>query len=144
MNLFMTLYIIVLFIALTPGVLLRLPAKGPLLTVAIVHGIVFALVYYFTHRIVYQISEGFANPPKLKLRCPQGYVNDNGKCLPPPPCRQKGDIRVGGKCVANKKGPSFSGSIFRPPAGEKKDGRINKPRQENPNADPTRTQRVVF
>jgi len=56
-----TLYIALLFVLLTPGVLLRLPPKGSLLTVAIVHGLVFALVFHFTHRVVYRMSmEGFA------------------------------------------------------------------------------------
>jgi hypothetical protein len=56
----MTLYVALLFVLLTPGVLLRLPPKGSLLTVAIVHGLVFALVYHFTHKIVYRMSvDGF-------------------------------------------------------------------------------------
>ena len=57
-----TLYIALLFVLLTPGVLLRLPPKVSLLTVAIVHGLVFALVFHFTHRVVYRMSmEGFVN-----------------------------------------------------------------------------------
>jgi hypothetical protein len=56
----MTLYVALLFILLTPGVLLRLPPKGSLLTVAIVHGLVFALVFHFTRKIVYRLSvDGF-------------------------------------------------------------------------------------
>ena len=56
MNLICTLYVALLFVLLTPGVLLRLPPKGSLLTVAIVHGLVFALIYHFTHKIVLQLS----------------------------------------------------------------------------------------
>jgi hypothetical protein len=60
MNLVCTLYIGLLFVLLTPGVLLRLPPKGSLLTVAIVHGLVFALIYHFTHKMVWRLSmEGF-------------------------------------------------------------------------------------
>ena len=59
MNLAVTLYIALLFVLLTPGVLLRLPIKGSLLTLAIIHGLVFALIYHFTHRAVYHLSEGF-------------------------------------------------------------------------------------
>ena len=67
MNLIVTLYVALLFVLLTPGILLRLPPKGSLLTVAIVHGLVFALVYQFTHRIVYRMSmEGFEAEPKDK------------------------------------------------------------------------------
>ena len=57
----MIIYVVILFVLLTPGVVLRLPSKGTLLTVAIVHGLVFALVFHFTHRHVYRLtmSEGF-------------------------------------------------------------------------------------
>ena len=50
------LYTILLFVLLTPGILLRLPPKGSPLVVAIVHGVVFAIVMYFTHKTVYRMS----------------------------------------------------------------------------------------
>jgi hypothetical protein len=53
------LYTILLFVLLTPGILLRLPPKGSPLVVAIVHGVVFALVLCFTHKIVYRMSVGY-------------------------------------------------------------------------------------
>jgi hypothetical protein len=53
------LYTIVLFVLLTPGILLRLPPKGSPLVVAIVHGVVFALLLCFTHKIVYRMSVGY-------------------------------------------------------------------------------------
>lgn len=41
------LFVTILFIILTPGVLLKLPsAKSSPLTTAVVHGIVFAIVYH--------------------------------------------------------------------------------------------------
>jgi hypothetical protein len=46
-------FVVLLFVALTPGVLLRLPPGGSKLTVAAVHGVVFALVYHFTHHAAY-------------------------------------------------------------------------------------------
>jgi len=46
-------FVVVLFVALTPGVLLRLPPGGSKLTVAAVHGVVFALVYHLTHHAAY-------------------------------------------------------------------------------------------
>jgi len=68
MNLVMTLYLVLLFVALTPGVLLYLPPNGTLLVAAIVHGIVFALVYYLTHKMVWRLSmEGFSSSPRLTL-----------------------------------------------------------------------------
>jgi thiamine transporter ThiT len=54
----MLAFITLLFVALTPGVLLRLPPGGSKLTVAAVHGVVFALVYHFTHHIVGGILYG--------------------------------------------------------------------------------------
>ena len=60
MNLIMSLYVALLFVLLTPGVLIRLPPKGSLLMAAIVHGLVFALVFHFTRKMVYRLSvDGF-------------------------------------------------------------------------------------
>ena len=56
MNLYMSLYLAVLFVALTPGVLLTLPKGGNKMTVAVVHGLVFAVVWYFTHRMAMRYS----------------------------------------------------------------------------------------
>jgi hypothetical protein len=64
MNLLMTLYVAALFVLLTPGVLVKLPPKGSLLTVAIVHGLVFALIYHLSHRTVYRlVVDGFEDSP---------------------------------------------------------------------------------
>jgi len=64
MNLLMTLYIAALFVLLTPGVLVKLPPKGSLLTVAIVHGLIFALIYHLSHRTVYRlVIDGFEDSP---------------------------------------------------------------------------------
>jgi hypothetical protein len=48
----MSLFVILLFVVLTPGVLIRLPPRSTLLTSAIVHGVVFALVFNLTHKLV--------------------------------------------------------------------------------------------
>lgn len=45
MNLVLFLLLAALFVALTPGVLLSLPKGGKRLTVAIVHGLLFALIW---------------------------------------------------------------------------------------------------
>jgi hypothetical protein len=52
MNVVMSLYVVLLFVLLTPGILLTLPKGGSKLTVAVVHSIVFLVVYYFTSGIV--------------------------------------------------------------------------------------------
>ena len=72
----MGLYVAILFVLLTPGILLRLPPTGSPLVVAIVHGAVFALVLCLTHKMVSQWSmgvEGFyacpdGSPPKQTSR----------------------------------------------------------------------------
>ena len=52
----MTIFMALLFVVLSPGVLLSLPSNGSVLTKALVHGLVFALVYHFTHKAVWQWS----------------------------------------------------------------------------------------
>jgi len=62
MNWFVTAYAALLFFLLTPAILLRLPPNGSKYTVAIVHALVFALIFHFTHKLVWQFSmslEGF-------------------------------------------------------------------------------------
>ena len=60
----MSVFIALLFFALTPGVLLSLPKKGSLKTKAAVHGVVFAVVFYFIQKPVmnFLYSEGFQQP----------------------------------------------------------------------------------
>jgi hypothetical protein len=48
----MSLYLVFLFVVLSPGILLRIPPKGSKLVVAVVHGLVFALVYCLTYKFV--------------------------------------------------------------------------------------------
>jgi hypothetical protein len=76
-HLYMSLFVALLFVVLTPGVLLRLPPGGSKLTVAITHGVVFALVFHLTHKMVmnYLYGEGFA---------PNAVVNTCGKPGKPP------------------------------------------------------------
>jgi hypothetical protein len=60
MNTLMLAYAALLFVVLTPGVLLRLPMNGSKMVVAVTHGVVFALVWHFTHKMVWRAAyEGF-------------------------------------------------------------------------------------
>ena len=52
MELFMTLFVAALFVVLTPGILVTLPSKGSKITVAIVHGLIFAVIYHLTRKAV--------------------------------------------------------------------------------------------
>ena len=56
--LLMGLYVAALFVLLTPGILLTLPPGGSKLTVAVVHGLVFALVYNFTYKMALDALDG--------------------------------------------------------------------------------------
>jgi hypothetical protein len=71
----MSIFTIILFVLLTPGVLLRIPPKGSLLTVAIVHGIVFALIYHLSHKVVLKMLSGSGV-------CISGMCHDgHGDCI---------------------------------------------------------------
>lgn len=59
MGLFVALYVFVLFFLLTPGILVSLPPKGSKLVVAAVHSLVFAVIYYFTHKAVWRFGSRF-------------------------------------------------------------------------------------
>lgn len=65
----MVLFIAVLFYALVPGIFLSLPANSSFKTRAAFHALVFALVYHFSHKMVWSAisggySEYFADAPK--------------------------------------------------------------------------------
>jgi hypothetical protein len=47
-NISSLLYLVFLFYVLTPNVLLRIPPNGSKHVVALVHAVVFAVVYYYT------------------------------------------------------------------------------------------------
>jgi len=68
MNFTFTLFVALLFVVLSPGVLLSLPPKGSLLTKVLVHSVVFAVVFYLTAPMAWQLStsvEGFRPPPAV-------------------------------------------------------------------------------
>jgi len=54
----MSLYVALLFIILTPGVLVRIPKRSSLLIAAIVHSIIFAIIYHLTHKYVWNHTYG--------------------------------------------------------------------------------------
>ena len=60
MHALMFLFTALLFFLLTPGILLSLPPGGSKKVVAAVHAIVFALIWTFTHKLVWEwgISNG--------------------------------------------------------------------------------------
>ncbi len=59
MNLVLFAVFVALFVALTPSVLLRLPTNGSKITVAVVHGIIFALVWTIIYKPVMSMTRGW-------------------------------------------------------------------------------------
>ena len=59
MNIIMMLFMITLFYVLTPGIFVTLPDSLPKTdkyTVALVHAIIFGLIYMIAHKIILQIT----------------------------------------------------------------------------------------
>jgi len=72
MNLLFSLYVLVLFFVLTPGILVTLPKTGSKMMVTAVHGSIFAGVLFLTGHAVWRMTteamEGFRRVPR---RSPQ-------------------------------------------------------------------------
>lgn len=81
----MSLYLAVLFVALTPGVLLSLPPKASKMTVVLTHAVVFTVIWHFTHRAVYSMtSEGFQNNMNAQMNSnanPNMNANANSNAM---------------------------------------------------------------
>jgi len=84
MSAWVTLYAAVLFFVLSPNVLLRLPPKGGKFLVAGVHAIIFALIFYLTHNLVWQMTdyaeEGFKEGACSNDKNTCGWVGSRHKC----------------------------------------------------------------
>lgn len=61
MTLLLSLFTACLFVLLVPGILVRIPRKGPLLTAAIVHALLFTIIFYTINKCLLHIyiNEGF-------------------------------------------------------------------------------------
>jgi hypothetical protein len=60
---------VLLFFALTPGILLYLPSGSSKKVVALTHGVVFTAVWWLTHKYVWKMSlkmEGMTSPTHTK------------------------------------------------------------------------------
>ena len=68
MNTALAIFVLILFVALTPGVLLRLPPKGSKYVVAIVHGLVFAFILHFVYMFYFKTREGMAPSKKAPVK----------------------------------------------------------------------------
>jgi hypothetical protein len=78
----MLAFVALLFAALTPGVLVTLPPRSSKLTVALTHGVVFALVYQFTRQAASMMLTGGREGAKDTHTCPEGkHKNTKGECV---------------------------------------------------------------
>ena len=57
-NVGMTLFVTLLFVLLTPGVVVSFPQKGSILNKAILHGFLFAVIYHYVHKSVWKMVGG--------------------------------------------------------------------------------------
>jgi len=62
MHALMSLFIAALFVALTPGIFVRIPMGSSKLVVAVTHGLIFAVVYHLTHKMAWNAlyPDGFS------------------------------------------------------------------------------------
>jgi hypothetical protein len=70
MNWVVTIKTALLFFVLVPGVLVSLPPKGSKLVVAAFHAVVFAVVYHFTHKLVWSASMNLSLPKREGMDTP--------------------------------------------------------------------------
>jgi len=79
-QLWMSLFVAVLFFVLTPGVLLRLPPGAGKFTVAATHAVVFALVFGLTQKAVlhFLYPEGFMSGTEGSMPIQMGGMCPNG------------------------------------------------------------------
>ncbi len=88
----MLAYTALLFVVLTPGVLLRLPMKGSKMTVALTHGAIFAVVWYFTHQMVLSASyEGFQGVKATAKAAPKTATKGPGRVVNTSPAQARVD-----------------------------------------------------
>lgn len=94
-SILMTGFTALLFVVLTPGILVTIPPKGSKFVVALTHGVLFAILYHLTHKAVWHLTkkvETFENPsPPLKIKngdmceaqtcmCNGAEIAEKGRC----------------------------------------------------------------
>ena len=77
MNLLVSLYAALLFVVLTPGVLVTIPKGCSKLTVAGVHGLIFAAVWYFTYRLVREAFQDYEDEDDYEEE-DEGFISSSG------------------------------------------------------------------
>lgn len=54
---FLAIYAFLLFFLLTPGVIITLPPKGSRYVVALVHALIFALIWKLTSHLIWRVAK---------------------------------------------------------------------------------------
>jgi hypothetical protein len=82
MNAFLFIVLVLLFVALTPNILLSLPPKASKLTVAFTHGLVFAVVWTVIHKPLWRFGESLGMRMEgMESKCTKDSdCNDGKKC----------------------------------------------------------------
>ena len=83
MSLVVSAYAALLFFILTPSILLRLPKNGSKFTVALVHAVVFGLIFLLTHKFVWRMTqrlEGMEDEEKEKEDNKESFASKGEKC----------------------------------------------------------------
>lgn len=97
MNALLFIVIVLLFVALTPGVLVSLPPKASKLTVSFTHGLIFAIVWTLIHKPIWRFGESISRGMKMEGMTSVDAPKDGsmgGKCLP-------NNVCTVGKCKDN-------------------------------------------
>ena len=78
-NIWMAVYVAVLFFVLTPGVLLRLPGSKSCVVNAATHAVVFSVLFWLTHKMVSRAAHSMEGFKDVKM-CPDNKKMVGGKC----------------------------------------------------------------
>jgi hypothetical protein len=71
-------YTFLLFVLLTPGVLVNLPPGCSKYIVLTTHAVIFTAVWHLTHKAVGRMMEGFAAPTGSS--CTENRICESNKC----------------------------------------------------------------
>ena len=100
-----SVFIVLLFFVLTPGIYVTIPRRGSKWTVALVHGVLFALVLYIANTFIFKAYEGFATVCGIGKPCPKGYACAGASCVTTPTCTG-GTLNGGCKCCMSSTNPT--------------------------------------
>lgn len=78
MDLMCSVFTVLLFAALVPGVLVRLPPGGSKNTVLAVHAVLFVVVLHVVMNMYWSMHEHMGNYGEL---CPNGYTKVGDDCI---------------------------------------------------------------